>query len=976
VNSFVELPIEACAMRNPGYGFGIFVTFLLFMHDLVRRRPSFSSPFPMYGSIQEGLTGNARGLSNQESQPLIGRQDSSSSSRLAAPSSCDFLRQQRVIALEVVCLIVLVAGLVAFNTNSKSQEVFGVSRSERVNFEVPFATIDRSDYNSPVSDFLRKHLFHPRLIQQDGTHDFIFPFPTGAFWTNLVLPATADRGLSFPIAVYPYAYKWSDDLLQLSYPVAHRREEPKMIHDYFFPDLTFCILEDTKRRYLQSFDALSVTLQYETGDSSNNYWTIHLVQASPYLTMEYQQTSPVIRAFSIFEDIRCWQTDDSCTEDTNHMTKVIQGLQFVIQSQEGMAWLVIASGPITLVFDQIPKTTIASQEPFSGVLRIAYIPTNPIEPSSTGAHRLVDHAGVYPVSANVRWNFQGRSSTRIGTLEFDYTTKTFDNVKTPPDLLMLALPHHAESLPKEKLLTPKEFDFMYGTIKGTMTPVLGSRWSYDQVLPTLLGIDDGSNPNEALSDPNVRAAIVESLQKDVMVALPTLTENVYGFGKQSARLAQMAHIANALLRHGDVMKEELLDLRNQAMNLLSSALESFLTGNVSDFLVYDANLGGLISFDGLLNSEADFGNGRYNDHHFHYGYLLYACAIMGNLNQTFVERFGDRVDAVYFDVAHNANLDSENGDGIFFPAARHKMWFDGHSFASGLFPFGNGKSQESSSEAVNCYYGAYLWSLVRNGHGDDPESDTSPKTDFARLLLATEIRGAIMYWHMSTKNSAHSNETKASIYPLEFSNNLMVGNIGMLDAICSTWFGTDNLYVHMINFIPVTAVTGDLFSRPFVSEEIAHAFRPVKDIEMAWRGYVISASAIFDPIQAWQDAQDLFSPELDSGLSKSQVLYWIATRPGFDSSQVSQEGETPTDEGSSTRCQQNKACADAGLSGECCPTAEGDFLQCCGVPNSSDKGKSAGENGGSCQQNEACAQAGLFGECCPTAEGTFLECCS
>ena len=35
----------------------------------------------------------------------------------------------------------------------------------------------------------------------------------------------------------------------------------------------------------------------------------------------------------------------------------------------------------------------------------------------------------------------------------------------------------------------------------------------------------------------------------------------------------------------------------------------------------------------------------------------------------------------------------------------------------------------------------------------------------------------------------------------------MVGNVGMLDAICSTWFGTQNLYVHMINFLPVTSKT-------------------------------------------------------------------------------------------------------------------------------------------------------------------------
>ncbi|CAM9873455.1 unnamed protein product, partial [Chrysoparadoxa australica] len=43
---------------------------------------------------------------------------------------------------------------------------------------------------------------------------------------------------------------------------------------------------------------------------------------------------------------------------------------------------------------------------------------------------------------------------------------------------------------------------------------------------------------------------------------------------------------------------------------------------------------------------------------------------------------------------------------------RHKDFFSGHSWASGLFSQANGKSQESSSEAVNAYYGAYLFGVA------------------------------------------------------------------------------------------------------------------------------------------------------------------------------------------------------------------------------------------------------------------------
>ena len=52
----------------------------------------------------------------------------------------------------------------------------------------------------------------------------------------------------------------------------------------------------------------------------------------------------------------------------------------------------------------------------------------------------------------------------------------------------------------------------------------------------------------------------------------------------------------------------------------------------------------------------------------------------------------------------------------FFPVARHKDFYDGHSWASGLFPMANGKSQESVSEAVNAYYSVHLLGVALGDH--------------------------------------------------------------------------------------------------------------------------------------------------------------------------------------------------------------------------------------------------------------------
>ena len=396
--------------------------------------------------------------------------------------------------------------------------------------------------------------------------------------------------------------------------------------------------------------------------------------------------------------------------------------------------------------------------------------------------------------------------------------------------------------------------------------------------------------------------------------------------------------------------------------------------------------------------------------------MLYASAILAKYDAHFLHDYGPYVDSLLFDVAYNSN--SESGlldDDNFFPFTRHLNWFDGHSFASGLFPYGNGKSQESSSEAVNCYYGAYLWSKVRFGDGGGIDSSSGNAiggkggTDFARLLLAMELRGARTYWHMIPSDKAKSagEETNPpSVYSNRFANNYMVGNLGMMDAVCSTWFGTNPLYVHMINFVPLTGATSLLFDANYVKEEYTNALSKLYDgVEMAWKGYVVADRAIIDPNGAWKDAKKLISYELDAALSLSQLLYFISTRKGFSAgsggppsspeyTESSSEQSNSTSSSSSSACEVHPGCVDLGLSGECCPTSEGFTLGCCqdnqsestedqeapapSPMTSSLKGgeeTSGGEAAASCEAHFNCVELGLSGDCCPTAAGINLGCC-
>lgn len=86
-----------------------------------------------------------------------------------------------------------------------------------------------------------------------------------------------------------------------------------------------------------------------------------------------------------------------------------------------------------------------------------------------------------------------------------------------------------------------------------------------------------------------------------------------------------------------------------------------------------------------------------------------------------------------------------------------------------------------------------------------------------------------------------------------------------------------------------------------------------------------------------------------------------------------------------SRCSANSACAH--LEGECCPTADGVILDCC-LSNSAGPEernvdtasvpKSTRQWGGlrTCSSNPVCNALGLEGDCCPSSDGVFLDCCA
>ena len=138
----------------------------------------------------------------------------------------------------------------------------------------PFPAVDRAEYGDPVSSALDISLFDPSLISDGWVEEgatvngttlapapFLkVPFPTGAFWTNLVVKTTGTQ--SYPSVCYPYAYEWDESTLKVSYPFLRRQVDDISIRDYFAPDLTLGAAEDAISRHVTAFDPLSATVRF------------------------------------------------------------------------------------------------------------------------------------------------------------------------------------------------------------------------------------------------------------------------------------------------------------------------------------------------------------------------------------------------------------------------------------------------------------------------------------------------------------------------------------------------------------------------------------------------------------------------------------------------------------------------------------------------------------------------------------------
>ncbi|CAI4046545.1 hypothetical protein N7582_003837 [Saccharomyces uvarum] len=683
-----------------------------------------------------------------------------------------------------------------------------------------------------------QHAVHkPNTGDQDSG-----PLETNKFYTNILLEDNTQ-----PIWTHPYSLWFSRDPelfgLAINHTLASQRVfdtttnpprfffNPTNIKSFVFKAREFGSVEDIKLEF-QDMKHMSVRLLLSLNDFQ--FIEYPLVQGMGFVTAIYHDLVFELRSAVGFRRLERVSTNE-------------RSYKYHIQLEDNRVWPLYLTSP-KCSFPQdfqlslINNNTITSSHKIDGLI---------CQLSGDSVPDIDLAAGCYPVSCNL----SGQTiNEQLTNYRFDYSVAGPSRSGTT---LMYALPHHKAAFTPEMQKSEMNSQ-LDSTVKGIMTGYLTNSFEMEVQIPKELGFDPVALylDRKANYSHATLSKIQEAATQEVRSSDPQQESNIdsmYFSGKILAKYAWILYVTHYIL-HDEKLTRELL-------SKLIIAVERFVKNEQVLPLKYDSTWKGIISSG---TSSQDFGNSNYNDHHFHYSYHVITAAIISLVdndlngdtnNYSWLRNNRDWVECLVRDYS---GADSNDP---YFPQFRSFDWFNGHSWAKGLFPSGDGKDEESTSEDVNSCYAIKLWGLA---------TKNSKLIDIANLQLGI-MKHVFQYYFLY--------ENDNTIEPKEFIKNKVSGILFENKVDHATYFGMEPQYIHMIHAIPITSASSWVRSPTFVKEEWEQNMQPIiNQVNDGWKGIIMLNMALLDP----KFSYDFFSqPNFNRNfLDNGQSLTWSLAYSG------------------------------------------------------------------------------------------------
>jgi len=219
------------------------------------------------------------------------------------------------------------------------------------------------------------------------------------------------------------------------------------------------------------------------------------------------------------------------------------------------------------------------------------------------------------------------------------------------------------------------------------------------------------------------------------------------------------------------------ELNHQAYESLKAktraALVDWLTytpGETSKFFARYDRWKAIVGFD------ESYGSSQFTDNHFHYGYLIQACALYGMVDPQFLTDYAPMIKLVAQQYANWNRSDT------FLPYLRTFDPWIGHSYAGGTSS-GTGNNQESTSEAMQSWTGLFQLGDMLNDEAI---------RDVAAFGYTSESYATLEYWF----------DWKNRIFPTNYAHDI-VGILFNGGMAYGTYFSASPVHIHGIQYLPV-----------------------------------------------------------------------------------------------------------------------------------------------------------------------------
>ncbi|WP_225408528.1 discoidin domain-containing protein [Stigmatella hybrida] len=438
-------------------------------------------------------------------------------------------------------------------------------------------------------------------------------------------------------------------------------------------------------------------------DDATDKFKVTFVKGSPYLYTQFSDPNSVEIYSSVISQIFNDSNTAILTADGTSVTTDRIGVRISNTDGGGTAqtryYGVFA--PAGTVFQKVGsklKIRLGSGQNFLAVAAL---------PSPTDLNYFYQHAYAFVTGTQVSYAYDEASAQLTTT--FNLTTQLkrtgFSNVT-----LTALLPHQWKST--TAALTALTYPSVRGTLKLREGNAFTTVNRFHGIVPQF---PEPTNPEYSRT---LMSQYLQILERQT--ASTPMAADAYWQGKQLHPLAMGVLAAD---KTGNTAYRDLFLSR---IRTILTNWYTYTDGEPDYFFYYNPDWGT------TYYRVSEFGaNTGITDHHFTYGYYVFASAVLATYDPSFRTQYGAMVEHLIRDYANPSRTDT------LYPFFRSFDPYEGHSWAGGYADNNNGNNQEAAGESLFGWVGQYLWGVL---------TGNTAYRDAGIYGFTTELKAVEQYW--------------------------------------------------------------------------------------------------------------------------------------------------------------------------------------------------------------------------------------